>query len=229
MLTDPADMAMPDLLAHLRSSRVMGRYFTPDGCLVDVRGGDGPDDGGSDDGADDKGGKDDDGQKDDKPNGSDADPAAEASKWKALARKHEERAKANATAAKDLDKLQKATASDQERAVIEAKEAGKAEAMGSVGSKLVDAEFRAAAAGRLDDRQRTALIDGLDRSKFLTDDGDVDTDKVAALIEGIAGPKSDKDDKTPFPGLGQGKRPVGDAAPSVAAGKDLFAERTKKK
>lgn len=153
------------------------------------------------------------------------DHEAEAAKWRSLARKHEERAKANAKAQKELDDLKAASATEQDRAVLAAKAEGRSEALSSVGTKLVDAELRAAAAGRLDDKQRDALIEGLDRSRFLNDDGDVDTDKVKALIEGIAGPKSDKDTKPPFPNLGQGRRPVGDPTPSVASGRDLFEER----
>lgn len=43
------------------------------------------------------------------------DPSAEAEKWKALARKHEERAKQNAAKAQQYDELEQAQKSDQER------------------------------------------------------------------------------------------------------------------
>lgn len=44
-----------------------------------------------------------------------ADPAAEADKWKALARKHEQAAKANAAAAKKLAQIEDANKTEQQR------------------------------------------------------------------------------------------------------------------
>lgn len=140
-------------------------------------------------------------------------------------RKWEERAKANKTAADELEALKRSQMSDQEKAVDEARIAARAEALRDVGAKLVDAEIRAASAGRMSDEQRTVLLDGLDRSRFLTDDGDVDTAKVASFIDGIAPAKGD--DGKRFPDLGQGRRP-GKVKPSVAAGRDMYeASKTK--
>lgn len=72
----------------------------------------------------------------------------EVEKWQALARKHEQRAKDNADAAKALDEVKRSQMSDQERAVAEAKAATRAEILAEVGSKFVAAEFKVAAAGR---------------------------------------------------------------------------------
>ena len=58
------------------------------------------------------------------------DPAAltaDLEKWKAQARKHEERAKANANAAKELEQVRQASMSDQEKAVEIARQQARAE------------------------------------------------------------------------------------------------------
>lgn len=138
---------------------------------------------------------------------------AEAEKWKSQSRKNEDRAKENAKKAKDLDELHKASMSDSDRAVAEAKEAGRTEARIEVGSRLVDAEFRVAAAGRALDVD--ALLEGLDRTKFLTDDGEPDGDAVKTWVDRIA-PAAAETEQGPLGAgldLGQGSRqstPIGD-------------------
>lgn len=181
---------------------------------MDGEGGDGGAGGEGDadgDGGDGGGG---DGSGDGDGDGDGTDWEAEAKKWKSQSRKHEDRAKANATAAKELDELKRASASDQEKAIQAAKDEAKAEAVKGLAPRLVAAEIKSVSAGRMTDRQREALLEGLDATKYLTDDGQVDTDKVTALIDGIA-PKSDKDADEPgkgkngkgrFPDLGQGRR-----------------------
>lgn len=137
------------------------------------------------------------------------DHAAEAEKWKNLSRKHEERAKANSTAAKELEELRAKSMSDQEKAVDEARKAGKAEGLAATGARLVKAEIRAAAAGRLSDDQLKTLVDNLNPAAFLTEDGDVDEEKVSTFVKGIA-PQTDEETTTTtsplVPDLGQGAR-----------------------
>lgn len=175
---------MPDLVeypyAHLTGSPVVGRFFNPDGTLaVQVRGGDGPEDGSDGDGEGTDGAGDDstgpDGGGDDGDSGSDSDDAgddaaAEAAKWKALARKHERQSKANAA---ELEKLRKAGLSDQEKAIEEAREAGRAEAAKATATKLAAAELKAAGIPK-------DIVEDLDLTKFLDEEGEVDTDKVEA-------------------------------------------------
>jgi len=55
----------------------------------------------------------------------DKDPAEEAEKWKALARKHEAQAKKNADAAKRLEEIEEAQKSEQERLAEQADKAAK--------------------------------------------------------------------------------------------------------
>lgn len=112
------------------------------------------------------------------------DLTAELSKWKAQARKHEERAKANAAAAKELEKLREQSMTDQERAVEEARKAARSEALAEVGSARVEDAVRVAAAGRPVDVD--ALLEGLDRSRFLNEDGQPDRDAIAAWVDRIA-------------------------------------------
>lgn len=149
---------------------------------------------------------------------------AEAEKWKATSRKHEDRSKSNAQAVRELEELKRSSLSDAEKAIEEARVTARAEALAEIGTRLVDAEFRAATAGRMSDGQRDALLDGLDRRRFLTDDGDVDTDKVRALVDGIAPTKA----ATPRPkvDIGQGRR-GSSSRPTVASGAALYAERHK--
>jgi hypothetical protein len=109
---------------------------------------------------------------------------AEAEKWKALARKHEERAQSNASAAKELEALRRSQMSETEKAVDAAKAEARTAALRELGGKLVDAELRAAAAGRTVDVD--ALLEVVDRSRFLTDDGDVDRKALGAWVDRIA-------------------------------------------
>lgn len=109
------------------------------------------------------------------------DQAAEVEKWKALARKHEDRAKENANAAKELDKLRAAQMSETERAVAEAKAAGRAEALAESGKRLAAAEFRAAAAAAGLDV--AAVIDLVDTARFITDTGEPDSKAITGAVE----------------------------------------------
>lgn len=127
---------------------------------------------------------------------------AEHDKALANSRKWEDRAKANAGAAKELEELRKQAMSDQERAVAEAQAAGRAEALSEVASEIVDARIEAAAAGRMQETQLATLLEGLDRTRFLTGDGKVDLAKVQAFVDGIA-PAAEPGDPE-FPDLGQG-------------------------
>lgn len=129
---------------------------------------------------------------------------AEVEKWKSLARKHEDRAKQNASAAKELETAKTAAMSDQEKAVAAAAATARAEVLAEVGSTLVDAQVKASAAGRAIDVD--ALLEGLDRSRFLTEDGQPDADAIGKWIDRIA-PAEPKEPVRPgFPDLGQGQR-----------------------
>jgi hypothetical protein len=140
---------------------------------------------------------------------------AEAEKWKSLARKHEERAKQNAAAAKERDEARQAAMSDQERAVAEAAAAARAATLAEFGSALVDAEVKAAAAaltaaGRPVDAGALLEGDTLNRAAFLGEDGKADAAKVAAWLDRVAPKAADPAEQQPtgpvWPDLGQGQR-----------------------
>lgn len=122
------------------------------------------------------------------------------------------------TAAEELEKLRVAAMSEQERAIAEARIEGRTLALHELGSRLVDAEIRAAASGRLKDGQMRILLQGLNRSAFLTDDGAVDEKAVREFVNGIAPAPAEPQGPPPdprFPDFGQGQR-----GPSPAANDD---------
>lgn len=84
--------------------------------------------------------------------------------------------------ARELEEIRTANLSDTEKAIAEATKKGETAALMRVGQRLVDAEVKAAAAGRLDTEQVAALLDGLDRTRFLSEDGEVDADAVATWV-----------------------------------------------
>lgn len=159
----------------------------------------------------------------DQPTGADTAPdlAAEVEKWKTQSRRHEDRAKANAKAAKELEDLKRSSMTEMEQAIANARAEAATEAAKTYGGRLVDAEVRAATAGRNLDVD--ALLDGLDRTRFLTDDGDPDRDAITAWVDRIA-PQPDEpaDPARPFVvDIGQGTRGDAPALNSDPLLKDL--------
>lgn len=130
---------------------------------------------------------------------------AEAERWKSQARRNEDRAKANASAATELNELRQRSMTEQEKAVADAAGKAKAEALVEFGQRLVAAEVRAEAAGR--NVNVDALLDGLDRSRFVDADGEVDRKAIAKFLDGIA----PKGTQQPLD-LGQGPRGNGGGA-----------------
>lgn len=190
-------------------------WLYSDGTMLPIiSGGDGSDDDGEDD--DDHGdgddGEDDDHSDDDA--GSDTDSAAEIAKWKSLARKHEDRAKANAAAAKELERVRAEGMSETDRAVAEAELRGRTAANVEHAQALAGARIEAALTGVVPDP--AGVVEDLNLSKYVTDTGDVDTEaietlraKYAELAAGNNGNDDDEEDRKPprrKPNLGQGNR-----------------------
>lgn len=135
-------------------------------------------------------------------------PKPEEVDWKAKyeeqrehSRTWEKRAKDNSDAAKKLAEVERQAMSDAEKAVAEARDEARKQALAEVGAELVDANVRAAAAGRNVDVD--TLLSGLDRSQFLGDDGKPDTAKITDWVGKIA-PAA----KPAAADLGQGARPL---------------------
>lgn len=92
--------------------------------------------------------------------------------------------KALKDAAAELEKLRSASMSDQEKAVAQAKAAGRAEAVQETASRLVRAEVRALAAGKLADPADAIYLLG-DLSDYVASDGDVDSKAIAKAIDAL--------------------------------------------
>lgn len=140
------------------------------------------------------------------------DLAAELERWKAQARKQEDRAKANAAAAKELEDLRRQHMTDTEKAIAEAASKARKETIVQVSGQLVRAEVRAAAAGRIDSTALDVLLSALDTTAFVTEDGQVDVKRVADFVSGIT-PQPQEPTPPGFPDLGQGARGSGGGAP----------------
>jgi hypothetical protein len=152
-------------------------------------------DGGGDGGGT-EGGKDD-SDKDGKGDGTDdkSDKGkgdSEVEKWKALARKHEERAKENAAAAKERDELRAANATESEKAIAEAVKKAVAEERSRGAAALARQVFLAGASGRLENP--ADVVEDVNLSKYIDANGDVDEDGLAKLIDRLAPKQSGKDD-----------------------------------
>ncbi len=106
------------------------------------------------------------------------------------------------TAKAEADKARAATLTEAEQAVEAVKAETRTAVLREIGGKLVDAELRAAAAGR--PIQVDALLEAVDRGRFITDDGDVDRKALAAWVDRIA-PASEPA-PTPVPSFDGGIR-----------------------
>jgi membrane protein involved in colicin uptake len=135
---------------------------------------------------------------------------AEFEKLQANSRKWEDRAKANAQASKELEQLRQQHESDQERAVREARDQARAEAMAEFGADRVADAFRVAAAGR--DIDVDELLDDLKVEKFIGDDGTPNRDAVQQFIDRIKPAATEPGQPAPLD-LGQGAR--GGQAPGL--------------
>lgn len=129
---------------------------------------------------------------------------AEAEKWKSFSRKHEDQAKANHA---ELEKLRQAQMSDQEKAINEAMSKGRAEAVREFSERLAVSEIKGALAGVVPDP--SAIVEDLNISKYVGEDGNVLSDKVNALRERYSKLAPAKRESLDL-GQGKGKNSNGD-------------------
>lgn len=109
------------------------------------------------------------------------------------------------TANAELQKLREANMNEVDKAVSQARDEGRAEARREAGIGRVEDAIRAAAGGRQVDID--ALLDGVDRTKFLDADGAPDREAITAWIDRIAPAEQERGDGFPtVPNLGQGTR-----------------------
>lgn len=126
------------------------------------------------------------------------DLAAEVEKWKNLSRKHEERAKANANAAKELNELRQSTLSETERAIELAKAEARSQTLREMAVKVVEAKLQAELSGRT--LSADAVL-SFDKASFINEDGEVDDDSIKAWVESHSAKA-----EPVYPDLAQGKR-----------------------
>lgn len=129
---------------------------------------------------------------------------ADVEKWKALSRKNEEKAKANAKDVKAFEDWKASQLSETERAIEEAKAAVRAEVAAEYGAKLARTAFLSAADGRLKDAK--AVLSRIDVTQFLDADGEPDTKAIGEFLDGIAPAPQEPEQQTPNEGLFQGAR-----------------------
>lgn len=108
----------------------------------------------------------------------------------------------------ELDALKAAQMTDTEKAIADAVAKARAEVMAEVGSSLVDAEFKAASAGFTLDVD--ALLENLDRRKFMGEDGKPDKARIGEFVTKLAPAKRSTATDT-----GQGARPNGNGPAQI--------------
>jgi hypothetical protein len=163
----------------------------------------------------------------------DMTPEQQVAYWQDKARKHEDRVKAFGDYTPDKVKaleteysnLKTSGQSDADKAIEAAREEGRNEVRATLNRERATNSLEKALQGRV---PNAGALLGLDVNKFIVN-GQVDADAVKAWVE-------DHSEEAPTGArkpadLGQGRRGSGDAgaAKTVSAGRDLFAERQKKK
>jgi hypothetical protein len=114
------------------------------------------------------------------------EPEQQAAYWRERAQKWQSRAEGNKVAADRLEQLERERMTDEEKARTEAFEGGRAAERTALTERLVAAEFKAAAAlaGR-DVNEVAGLLEDLNVSRFLTADGEVDTERITARVSAL--------------------------------------------
>lgn len=129
----------------------------------------------------------------------------------------------------ELDKVKQANQTEAEKAVEAAKEEGRKAALTEAAPRLVAAEFRAALAGRRTAAEVAELIEDLDLSRYLTDAGEVDAERVTKKADLLAPPGEER--KT-APSFGGGARKTGsdkqsESTPGIGRLRDAYASSGK--
>ncbi|MFF3190550.1 hypothetical protein [Streptomyces misionensis] len=147
-------------------------------------------------------------------------------------RKWEQRAKKNSTAAEELARLKQQGMSETEAAVA----AARAEERVKGGERIARSAFLAAAKGRIENP--TEVVEDINLKKYVDEDGEVDDEAIAKLVDKLAPKKSGKDDSNDDDddrdgrrdtrrrrggGFDQGaRRRGGKSGGSVDAGRELY-------
>jgi len=106
--------------------------------------------------------------------------------------------------AEQFDLLARESQTDREREVEEARLEAFNEAMSKAVPIAVRAEFKSAAKGVLTDEALQSLLEDLDLTRYATDDGDPDEEKIARKIAALAPAKGTRENRART-GFGQGR------------------------
>lgn len=117
----------------------------------------------------------------------------------------------------ELEKLRTAALSDQERAVEEARQAGRAEATAAANAKLVEAEAIAKGARRLKDAELAPALLG-DLGRYVDEDGNIDGERIAADLDELVADKPYLKLESSAPATGDDKSDGKPPAGSVPGG-----------
>lgn len=168
----------------------------------------------------------------------DMTPDQRAAYWEHQSRKHETRNKdiLKITGGKygddlaqmfsELEALRDEKRTDGEKAIEEARKAAREEAARDFGSRMAKLAFETALAHIENDDERAELIDALNLTSVLTDEGDVDTAKVRSIVQKIA--PADKGQGNQRPDFGAGRRGAQNTKTGVDAGREMYRAGRKK-
>lgn len=108
--------------------------------------------------------------------------------------------------AAEHDKLTRERETEHEKAIREAREKAEQDATAAIRPKLVMAEFRAAAAGKIEPERLATLTEDIDLTRYLKDDGSVDLDKITAKVGAWTPQSAEPLKTTPKPDRSQGSQ-----------------------
>lgn len=129
--------------------------------------------------------------------------------WKQRARTAEKEAKRVTELETELARFREQTMTDTEKAIEQARKEARSETMATVNRRLVAAEVRAVAGGRLNDPEDAVRF--LDLEQFeVGDDGEVDRTTIVSAVDGLLKNK-------PYLAVGA-TRPAGDADQGTRTG-----------
>lgn len=146
----------------------------------------------------------------------------QAAYWKHMARKHENTAKARKDyddVVAERDKLKKATMTDDEKALEEARNRGRAEALTEAVKVQIDAHIDA----RVTDTETAEILKAAVNPSTFVDGGTIKADALTAYLNAVA---LTKGDKAPGRDPHQGNK---NPTPTRASGRERYAARYKKK
>ncbi len=89
----------------------------------------------------------------------------------------------------EVKKKAAAAMTEQERAVAEAEQRGKTAAQTAASGRLARAEFKAAAAGKVEKDALEGFLEYADLAKFVGADGEPDEKAIASVVKQLAGDK----------------------------------------